>query len=110
MAVITRYIVVRNGVELDSVFEDKKEAEAYDKMLDAADNLSLFIKEQAKEVDLKSETIDQLSVFLAQNSPEVLRILKGVKAPATGTPAGSKPKPKPRSAEKSSKNPAKEEN
>ena len=46
MAVITRYIVVRNGVELDKVFSEKKEAEAYDKMLDAADNLAAnLIKE-----------------------------------------------------------------
>ena len=33
MVVIIRYIVVRNGVELDQVFTIKKEAEAYDKML-----------------------------------------------------------------------------
>ncbi len=44
MAVITRFIVVRNGVELDKVFDVKKEADAYDKMLDAAENLAVFIK------------------------------------------------------------------
>ena len=44
MAVITRYVVVRNGIELDQVFTVKREAEAYDKMLDAADRLAAFIK------------------------------------------------------------------
>ena len=33
MAVITKYVVVRNGVELDKEFLVKKEADAYDKML-----------------------------------------------------------------------------
>ena len=32
MAVITRFIVVRNGVELDKEFDVKKEADAYDKI------------------------------------------------------------------------------
>ena len=36
MAVITKYVVVRDGVELDREFLVKKEADAYDKMLDAA--------------------------------------------------------------------------
>ncbi len=82
MAVITRYIVVRNGVELDKVFEDKKEADAYDKMLDAADRLSAFIKEQAADIDIRPETIDESAVFLAKNGPEVSQILKGIKTPA----------------------------
>lgn len=82
MAVITRYIIVRNGVELDEVFEDKKEADAYDKMLDAADRLAAFIKEQAPSLDLGPEVIDDISVFLAKNGPEVSKILKGVKGPS----------------------------
>ncbi len=92
MAVITRYIVVRDGVELDKVFEDKKEAEAYDKMLDAADQLAGFIKENAAEIDLAAEVIDDLSVFLAKNGPEVSKILKGIKGPSsTGKQRGRKP-------------------
>jgi hypothetical protein len=35
MAVITKFFVVRDGVELDKVFSEKKDAETYDKMLDA---------------------------------------------------------------------------
>jgi len=79
MAVITRYVVVRNGVELDRIFSDKKEADAYDKMLDAADNLSALIREGDLDIELDDAVIDRISVFLAQNGPEVTRILKGIK-------------------------------
>ena len=86
MAVITKYVVVRNGVELDQEFLVKKDAEAYDKMLDAADNLAAFIKGGELEIGLDDATIDDVSVFLAQNGPEVIRILKGL-APAAPTKA-----------------------
>lgn len=79
MAVITKYVVVRNGVELDKEFLVKKEAEAYDKMLDAAENLAAYIKDAGLEIDLDNKTIDAISVFLAKNGPEVTRILKGLK-------------------------------
>ena len=78
MAVITKYVVVRNGVELDKEFLVKKEAEAYDKMLDAAENLAAYIKDARLEIDLDSKAIDAISVFLAKNGPEVARILKGL--------------------------------
>lgn len=79
MAVITKYVVVRNGVELDREFLVKKEADAYDKMLDAAENLASYIKDAGLEIDLDDKTIDAVSVFLAKNGPEVTRILKGLK-------------------------------
>jgi uncharacterized protein len=91
MAVITRFIVVRNGVELDKVFEDRKEAEAYDKMLDAADNLAAFIKAGDLQIGIDGNTIDALSVFLAKNAPEVTRILKGIKPLAPPTDAATNP-------------------
>ena len=90
MAVITRYIVVRNGVELDKVFEVKKEADAYDKMLDAAENLAAFIKQSDLEVDLNDETVDAISIYLAKNGPEVTRILKGVKPITPAKPEQTK--------------------
>lgn len=85
MAVITRYIVVRNGVELEQVFDLKKEADAYDKMLDAAENLAAFIKGSDFEIDLDTQTVDAISICLAKNAPAVTKILKGVKplVPAT---------------------------
>jgi dsDNA-binding SOS-regulon protein len=90
MAVITRFIVVRDGVELDKVFEVKKEAEAYDKMLDAADNLAAFIKQSDLQVDLDTKTIEEVAICLAKNAPEVNKILKGVKPYAPATPAAGK--------------------
>lgn len=79
MAVITKYVVVRNGVELDKEFLVKRDADAYDKMLDAAENLAAFIKDAGLEIDLDGKAIDAIAVFLAQNGPEVIRILKGLK-------------------------------
>jgi hypothetical protein len=82
MAVITKYVVVRKGVELEREFRVKKEAEAYDRMLDAAENLAGYIKNAGLEIDLDDRTIDAVAVFLAQNGPEVTRILKGLKPAA----------------------------
>ncbi len=90
MAIITRYVVVRNGVELDRIFEVKKEAEAYDRLLDAADGLSALIKSASFESRLTDEDIDEISVFLATNGPEVIRILKGVR-PLKGPAAPGDP-------------------
>ena len=92
MAVITKYVVVRHGVELDREFLVKKEAEAYDKMLDAAENLAAYIKDAGLEIDLDGKAIDALAVFLAKNGPEVTRILKGLKpaAPPVRTPGEEK--------------------
>ena len=99
MAVITKYVVVRNGVELDKEFLVKKDADAYDKMLDAAENLAAFIKEGDLSIDLDEDTIDALSVFLAKNGPDITRILKGIKPvkPTSSQPASSKTAP-PKSA------------
>jgi hypothetical protein len=87
MAVITRFIVVRNGVELDKVFDVKKEADAYDKMLDAAENLALFIKKSDLQIDLDAKTVEEISIYLAKNAPEVTNILRGIKPI---TPSGTK--------------------
>jgi dsDNA-binding SOS-regulon protein len=89
MAVITKYVVVRNGVELDKEFLVKKEAEAYDKMLDAAENLAAYIRDAKLEIDLEDRAIDALAVFLAKNGPQVSRILKGLKPVAPPAKASS---------------------
>jgi uncharacterized protein len=86
MAVITRFIVVRNGVELDKVFDVKKEADAYDKMLDAAENLAVFIKKSNLQIDLNTKTVEEISICLAKNAPEVISILRGIK-PITSSAA-----------------------
>ncbi len=92
MAVITKFFIVRNGVELDMVFEDKKEADAYDKMLDAAESLAVFIKQGEPAIGLDEKAIDDISVFLAKNAGEVTNILKGIKRLMSAEPAEEKPK------------------
>ncbi len=79
MAVITKYVVVRNGVELEQVFTDKKDAEAYDKMLDAAEGLSELIKTGDHGIDLAPEVVDEIALILAKNAAAVTQILKAVK-------------------------------
>ncbi|MDA3897244.1 MAG: YebG family protein [Desulfobacteraceae bacterium] len=86
MAVITKFFVVRDGVELDKVFTVKKDAETYDKMLDAAEQLAEFIKKGELECKLDDESINAISVFLAKNGPEVTKILRTVR-PLSKTPA-----------------------
>ena len=114
MAVITRFIVVRNGVELDKVFDIKKEADAYDRMLDAAENLAAFINKSGLQIDLDAKTVEEISIYLAKNAPEVTNILRGIKPitpseakiekPADPAPVEDKrttdKKPKPKRREK----------
>ena len=81
MAVIVKYVVERNGVEkMTSI--SKKEADAYDKMLDVAEGLSDFLT--ASELLGDDKLTEELSLFLAQHSASIQQILKGgkVKHPA----------------------------
>jgi dsDNA-binding SOS-regulon protein len=87
MAVITRYIVVRDGVELDLVFSVKKEADAYDRMLDAADKLADLIRHGEFEADLDDQTIKEIAIFLAKNGPQVTKLLKGIKPVIPSSPS-----------------------
>ncbi|MBT1445671.1 YebG family protein [Shewanella sp. JM162201] len=74
MAVITQYVVVRDGVE-KMTFTSKKEADAYDKMLDIADSLIPFI-EQA-ECGLDEATIEKLAFYFATRKDDLSSLLKG---------------------------------
>lgn len=76
MAVIVRYIVVRNGEE-KMTFATKKEADAHDKMLDVADDLFEFL-EDAK-LKLNEQQLEDISLLLAQKRDELIPILRGVK-------------------------------
>lgn len=75
MAVVTQFVVVREGVE-KMTFTSKKEADAYDKMLDISDNLTPFIIESDLGID--ETTCEKLSFYLAQNKDQLLNLLKGV--------------------------------
>jgi hypothetical protein len=96
MAVIVKYIVVRNGEE-KMTFATKKEADAYDKMLDIADNLFEFLDKS--ELKLPEDQMEQISLLLAENRDVVMPILRGVN-PKKPAPAKSK-----KTSEKSSDDP-----
>ena len=79
MAVIVKYLVERNGEE-KMTFTSKAEADAYDKMLDMADELfELLGKSDLLEDEGKQE---DLAMFLAQNKEEVLYALGAKRKPA----------------------------
>ena len=105
MAVIVKYIVVRNGEE-KMTFATKKEADAYDKMLDIADNLFEFLEKS--KIKLNETQLEEVSLLLAENRMELVSVLRGMKPqkkpatksatkPATKSvakPAGKKSSPK----------------
>ncbi|GIC78766.1 YebG family protein [Moritella sp. F3] len=74
MAVIVKYVVERNGVE-KMTSTSKKEADAYDKMLDVADGLTDFISTSPLEID--DRLAEELALYLAQNSASLQVLLKG---------------------------------
>ena len=69
MAVESRFVVIRHGVEAKT-FMDKKSADEYDKMLDMADNLvNVFAQ---SPIELSDSASEELSIYLAQHREEVL--------------------------------------
>ncbi len=84
MAVIVKYIVVRNGEE-KMTFATKKEADAYDKMLDIADNLFEFLDNA--DVKLSETQMEDISLLLAQKRDTVMPILRGISPKKKGTSA-----------------------
>lgn len=74
MAVIIKYIVERKGVE-KMTFTSKKEADAYDKMLDSADQLAEFLSESS--VTLDDQQLEELGLYLASNKEMVQSLFKG---------------------------------
>ncbi|MDW6001678.1 YebG family protein [Vibrio mangrovi] len=93
MAVIVKYVVERNGEE-KMTFTSKAEADAYDKMLDMADELfTLLGKSELLEDEEKQE---ELAMYLAQNKEEVLYALGAKRRP---TPAKPKAEKKPSAKE-----------
>jgi dsDNA-binding SOS-regulon protein len=89
MAVIVKYVVVRDGKE-DMIFTTKKEADAYDKMLDIAEQLHDFLR--TAEIDITADQLDDLTFFMAQRRDEIGSILKGVAPEVANTRRGSKEK------------------
>jgi dsDNA-binding SOS-regulon protein len=77
MAVITKYVVVRHGVALDREFLVKKEADAYDKMLDAAADLADLI--ESSQIVIDEYDLEELTIFLATHGYAVRNMLKHLK-------------------------------
>ncbi|ELM6621199.1 YebG family protein [Vibrio fluvialis] len=87
MAVIVKYVVERNGEE-KMTFTSKAEADAYDKMLDTADELfELLGKSELIEDEAKQE---ELAMFLAQNKEEILYALGAKRKPTPKKPKAIK--------------------
>lgn len=78
MAVIIRYVVERNGAE-KMTFTSKAEADAYDKMLDSADELGRFLALSNLLSD--EQQTEALALYLAQHKDDLLVAL-GAKKPA----------------------------
>ena len=89
MAVIVQYIVVRNG-EQKMTFTSKKEADAYDRLLDIADHMYAFL--EAAKVDMSDDQLEELSFYLAKNREDAVSLLRGgkPKAKAAASPAPAK--------------------
>ncbi|PVZ65001.1 YebG family protein [Pelagibaculum spongiae] len=76
MAVIVRYIVERNGVEMKA-FSSKKEADAYDRQLEIAEKFSEFLDQSGLE--LNEDLQEELGMYLAEHAEQAVAILKGQK-------------------------------
>lgn len=87
MAVIIKYVVVRDGKK-DMIFATKKEADAYDKMLDIAEQLSLYL--QQTSIVLAEDQWEHLTLFMASHREPLSRLLKGERLQAA-TAATSPP-------------------
>lgn len=76
MAVESRFVVIRNGVEVET-FMDKKAADEYDKMLDMADSLTSVFANSS--IELTENLAEEISIFLAQHREDVLIALQAKK-------------------------------
>ncbi|MFC0141883.1 YebG family protein [Erwinia mallotivora] len=78
MAVEIKYVVVRKGEE-KMTFASKKEADAYDKMLDMAEVFSDWLGVAPLTIDEEQREI--LGLFLAENKDALAHILRTSKHP-----------------------------
>jgi len=81
MSVETKYIVKRKGIEVMSSVS-QKEANAYDKMLDISDELTIFLEDKFTEIlgqDIDEKKLEEICVFMASNKEDVSKMLRGQK-------------------------------
>lgn len=82
MAVEIKYVVVRGGVE-KMTFASKKEADAYDKLLDTADELMTLLA--GAPVQLAPEQQESLAFYLAERRDLLQNVLRGGKGQGIST-------------------------
>lgn len=73
MTVETRFVVIRNGLEVDT-FVDRKEADNYDKMLDVGDFIADLLEKSP--VELTEQQREELGIYLAQHREALLAVLQ----------------------------------
>ncbi|WP_116473127.1 YebG family protein [Zobellella maritima] len=73
MAVTLQYLVVRNGIT-KMTFTDKKEADAYDRLLDLADQIDELLS--TGPVELNEQDRENLALFLAQSQDRLIGLSK----------------------------------
>jgi dsDNA-binding SOS-regulon protein len=78
MAVVTKFVVVRKGEE-KMTFANKKEADAYDKMLDMADAFSEWLLKS--DLQLDDAAAENIALHLAEQKDAVQHILRTSKLP-----------------------------
>ncbi|OBT06573.1 multidrug DMT transporter permease [Vibrio sp. UCD-FRSSP16_10] len=83
MAVIVKYVVERNGEE-KMTFTSKAEADAYDKMLDVADELFELLANSKIITDESQQ--EELSMYLSKHKEDVLYALGAKRKPAPKKP------------------------
>ncbi|SIQ77655.1 hypothetical protein SAMN05880558_105208 [Aeromonas sp. RU39B] len=88
MAVAIHYVVVRGGVE-KMTFTSKKEADAYDRLLDTVESLQTLLADAP--VELSGEQQEALAFFIAEKRDVLQGLLKGAK-PGVSEPSEEKPR------------------
>ena len=59
----------------DSMFDNKKDADAYDKMLELAEGFTLFLEKHAPSIN--EQEAEQLGLLLSKNKDQLIQACKG---------------------------------
>ncbi|QDY43870.1 YebG family protein [Candidatus Pantoea soli] len=86
MAVETKYVVVRKGEE-KMTFANKKDADAWDKMLDMADAFTDWLQQHQPEMN--EAQAEALGMLLAEQKEAVQHILRTSKLPESAPAAAT---------------------
>jgi dsDNA-binding SOS-regulon protein len=71
MAVVAKWMCDRD----DSMFDNKKDADAYDKMLELAEGFSALLQQHIPDVN--ESHAEEFGIFLAKNKEAVMMACKG---------------------------------